>query len=144
MNQSEILAFWRHHKEVWNASNATKMTSSPNGMDFIEVFATGRKSGEERSVLLSSFRTGSGWLIAASNIGRDTDPNWWLNLKAAGRRGKLRIAGGQTLDVEAVELEGEERAEAWARFTAAEASYQEYETGTSRHIPVIELRPIDV
>jgi deazaflavin-dependent oxidoreductase (nitroreductase family) len=143
VDQSEVVAFWRHHKDVWNASNATEMTSAANGMEFIEVITVGRKSGEKRSVLLSSFRSDGKWLIAASNIGRDTDPNWWQNLKVAGRHGKIRVGGGQILDVEAVELEGEDRTKAWERFTTAEPSYQAYESTTTRRIPVIELRPID-
>jgi deazaflavin-dependent oxidoreductase (nitroreductase family) len=142
MTNEEMKAFWKHHLDVWRKSGATEMTKSPNGMDFIELMTIGRKTGEPRSVLLSSLRAGDGWLIIASNIGEPNDPAWWTNIKAAGNRLRIRIAGGQVLNVAAVELEGAERAAEWARVCQTEPSYAAYEQKTSRHIPVIHLRPL--
>jgi deazaflavin-dependent oxidoreductase (nitroreductase family) len=142
MTNDEIRTFWKHHMDVWQRSGAAQMTKSPNGMDFIELMTIGRKTGESRSVLLSSLRAGDGWLIIASNIGEPNDPAWWQNIKAAGNRLRIRIAGGQVLDVAAVELEGEERTAEWTRVCQVEPSYAAYEKKTSRRIPVIHLRPM--
>jgi len=141
MDDAQITAFWKHHKQVWESSNATEMTNM-GGMDTIEVIVPGRISGEQRSVLLSSLPADDGWLVTASNIGRDVHPNWWLNLKANGLRGEVRAANDRRTPVEVIELQGDAREEAWDRLTAAQESYKEYETKTTRVIPVLELRPV--
>jgi|SRR5215470_14858481 len=142
MDEAQITAFWKHHKKVWEDSNATEMTNM-GGMDIIEVIAPGRKSGEPRSVLLSSLPSDDGWIVTASNIGRDRHPNWWLNLEAAGLRGEVRAGNAEPVAVEVIELQGDERAAAWDRLTSVMESYKEYEQATSRVIPVLELRPVD-
>jgi len=142
MERAEIVAFWKQHKDVWEKSNATKMTNL-SGMDVIEVIVPGRKSGEERSVLLTSLPADDGgWIVTASNLGSDKHPNWWLNLQANDLRGSVRAAGDDVVAAEVVELQGDERQRAWDRLVASDSSYGEYETATSRVIPVIELRPV--
>ena len=109
----------------------------------------GRKSGAERSVLLTAISTeaggwsdADGWIVIASNVGADNDPNWWLNLKAADGRGKVRVAGGRTLDIQAVELQGDARAEVWQRAISIEPSFEKYQEWTDRPIPVVRLQPV--
>ena len=142
MRNSEAVEFWRHHKQVWDSSNAREMASTPSGLDVIELITIGRISGKWRSVLVSSVRSNNGWIVVASNLGRETDPNWWMNLKAAACRGRIRVGGGRAFDIEAAELDGRDRALAWSRFTRASERYKEYEATTTRRIPVIALRGI--
>jgi len=111
-----------------------------SGMDIIEVIVPGRCSGQSRSALLSSLPTEHGWLIAASNLGSDHHPNWWLNLVDAGMSGTARAANDRRVEVRAVELQGDARRQAWDRLVGAQEMYKGYEAATRRVIPVIELR----
>src|SRR5262245_27813490 len=117
MDEDQIKAFWKQHKESWAKGNGAGMESQ----GVIEVIAPGRSSGQERSVLLTAQPTDNGWLVVASNIGRPNHPNWWQNLVANGQQGKVRPPGGEPVDVEAVELQGDERQQAWDRMVAASA-----------------------
>lgn len=143
MDEAEVLAFWKHHKQVWDSSNATELTSG-GGMDFLELTTTGRKSGEPRSVLLSTITGDNEWIVIASNIGRPNHPNWWQNLQASDYLGTVRIAGGETFAVKAVELEGDERSETWERVKEIQPLYVDYEAKTEgiRRIPIVSLRPV--
>jgi len=140
MDEAQLVAFWKQHKAGWDKNHGADMV----GQGIIEVIAPGRVSGSERSVLLTSLETDKGWIVAASNIGRATDPNWWQNLVANGNRGQVRPAGGDPVDVEAVELQGEDRQQAWDRMVTASAMYKDYEAATAniRVIPVVELRRV--
>jgi len=141
MERADMVAFWKRHKEMWNSG---KVASEPDatGMSIIEVISRGRTSGEERTVLLSSLPLDDGWLVTASNIGDDHDPNWWRNLQAAGLHGEVRTAhDGDRTPVDVVELHGDERQAAWDRLVAAQELYAGYEQATTRVIPVLELHP---
>jgi deazaflavin-dependent oxidoreductase (nitroreductase family) len=142
--RARIEQFWKHHQQVWQSSNATQMTKSAS-FDFIEVITTGRRSGRQQSAILSSLKTALGWIVIASNLGADNYPAWYLNLRDAGMRGKIRVANSAgPVEAEAVELEGEDRRRAWDAMTARESAYLDYEKATSRFIPVIELRELQM
>jgi deazaflavin-dependent oxidoreductase (nitroreductase family) len=141
MERAQAVEFWRHHLQVWNDSGATEMTHLA-GMDVIELVTVGRRSGQERSVLLTSLTVDDGWVVVASNLGADTDPNWWSNLVAGDFRGRVRAPGGAWYDVEASDLRGDERAATWQQVIAVHPDYAEYEHATIRHIPLVHLRRV--
>ena len=84
--------FWAAHRATWEASGGTEMTEVL-GMDVVQLNTVGRSSGELRWVLLTTLPAETGWLVVASNLGADTDPNWWANLQAAGGKGKRHREG---------------------------------------------------
>ncbi|MEP7178578.1 MAG: nitroreductase/quinone reductase family protein, partial [Pseudonocardiales bacterium] len=56
----------------WNVSN----------MPVLELTTTGRKSGQQRSVMLTSpFQDGDSIVVVASRGGDDQSPAWFLNLR---------------------------------------------------------------
>ena len=64
-------------------------------------------------------------------------------LKEQGHRGRVEVeVGTDTVAVEAQELAGVERDEKWAEITAAAPGFAEYQTKTSRVIPVIALKRV--
>lgn len=131
--------FWQHHKKVWEDSGGTEMTETL-GMGVLKLSTVGRRSGEERWVLLTYLPAEDGWLVAASNLGADTDPNWWKNLQANDGRGSVTV-DGTTTPIRARALDPSERAEAYARFTSTYEGYSHYEEWTDREIPVVLLQP---
>jgi deazaflavin-dependent oxidoreductase (nitroreductase family) len=53
------------------------------GMPVLELTTTGRKSGQERSCMLTSpLQVGDTYVIVASRGGDDHHPAWYLNLEA--------------------------------------------------------------
>lgn len=132
--------FWQHHREVWEASDGTELTEMLD-MKVLQLTTTGRRTGEERWVLLTHQPDPRGWLVVASNLGADEDPHWWQNLRAADGRGTVTVDGASH-PVRARELDGDERDEVFARFVAAHGDYASYEDWTDRPIPVVLLERV--
>ena len=111
-------------------------------MPVLELTTVGRKSGQRRSVMLTSpLQQGTTIVIVASRGGDDQHPAWFLNLrdhpevevdlKGAGKRPmRSRIASA------------EERASLWPLVTAKYKNYADYQTKTKREIPLVLLEPI--
>ena len=131
--------FWQQHRQAWAASGGQKMTEVL-GMQVLQLNTVGRRSGEDRWVLLTCLPAERGWLVSASNLGADSDPGWWKNLQAADGRGSVTI-DGTTTPIRAHALVGQERDEAYARFVATYDGYGQYEKWTDRTIPVVALVP---
>ena len=84
------------------------------------------------------FPKGDGrFAIVASNGGSPAHPDWYYNLKANPRI-KVEV-GTQTFTVLAEELDGTARAGLWPKLVAEYPSVGEYQTRTTRQIPVIML-----
>lgn len=104
------------------------------------LVTVGRKSGEPRPVALTYLEDGGRWIVVASNAGDDRDPTWRLNL-AAQPRAEVVIAG-RKVPIVAREVPDPEREGLYQRFIDdIDPSYAEYQTRTSRRIPVIALEP---
>jgi deazaflavin-dependent oxidoreductase (nitroreductase family) len=110
-----------------------------NGAPTLLLTTTGRKSGEPRTSPLIYGQDGDDYILVASVGGMPNHPAWYLNLKAD-PRAHLQIKG-EHLDVEAREVEGEEKARLWAIMQAIWPNYDTYQSRTDRVIPVVALRP---
>ena len=110
------------------------------GMPVLELTTIGRKSGQPRSVMLTSpWREGDTIAIVASRGGDDQHPAWFLNLRDnpdvdVTIRGEKRPMRARVADAE-------ERARVWPLITAAHDNYAGYQTKTEREIPVVLLEP---
>ncbi|GAY17489.1 nitroreductase family deazaflavin-dependent oxidoreductase [Mycobacterium sp. shizuoka-1] len=101
---------------------------------------TGRKTGKPRTVPLIYLRDGDDFVIAAAYSGSDTDPVWWLNLKA-NPVAEVQVMG-DTVRVQARQVSAAQRAELWGRLVAMYPYFTDYEKRTTRQIPVVVLTPI--
>ena len=99
----------------------------------------GRRSGLPRSACVRALRHDEGYVVWGSASGRPADPDWFRNLRAAGHA-QLRD-GDRELAVDAVELVGDERAQAWRGILAALPGVAKYEAKAGRTIPVARLTP---
>jgi deazaflavin-dependent oxidoreductase (nitroreductase family) len=97
----------------------------------------GRSSGEPRPVMLMLVPRGDDLVVVGSNGGNPKNPNWYLNLMAAGG-GTVQV-GADRWAVTAREVEGDERDECWALATAAYPDFASYQEFTDRRIPVAVL-----
>lgn len=134
-----LRAFWTIHRIILRASKGRLGQRMGPGKQLL-LITVGRKSGDPRHVALTYLEDGGRWVVVASNAGDDHQPAWWLNLVAEPRARVM--VGGQTVPVMARELDDPERSLLYQRFVdEIDQSYREYQTRTTRRIPVVALDP---
>ncbi len=115
----------------WNAAK----------MPVIKLTTTGRKSGLPRSVMLTSpYKENDSLIIVASKGGSDTPPDWLLNLEKKPDV-TVSIQGAPSVAMHAEVVDENERNRLWPLITKDYSNYGDYQTKTSRVIPLIFLRP---
>ena len=109
-------------------------------MPVLELTTTGRKSGEQRSVMLTSpWQDGDAMALVASRGGDDVHPAWFLNLRDNPAVQVTTAAGSEQMTARIAE--GAERDELWEAITSKYANYAGYQRKTDRVIPVVVLEP---
>ena len=107
----------------------------------LELTTTGRKSGQPRSVMLTSpYQEGDTIVIVASRGGDDTNPAWFLNLRD-NPAVEVAYKGGPKQKMHARPASAEERARLWPLVIADHKNYAQYQTKTTREIPLVLLEP---
>lgn len=110
-------------------------------MPVVELTTTGRKSGLERTCLLTSpWQDGDAMALIASAGGNDQHPAWFLNLRDEPNVTVRTKAGTQQMTARVAA--GEERAQVWAATTARYENYADYQAKANREIPVVILEPV--
>lgn len=107
------------------------------GKPLVLVHHVGAKSGTERIAPLVPLFDGSRIFIFASKGGADTNPDWYHNLVA--HPDTVVEVGADTVAVTARVLTGAERDEVYAKQSAVEPQFADYQRKTQRLIPVLEL-----
>ena len=107
------------------------------GAPILLLTMTGRKTGTEYTTPLIFGEDDSGYVIVASQGGRPEHPDWYLNLEAHSEVGVQVKA--DTFRARARTAEGEERERLWAAMNEIWPHYDEYQTKTTRRIPVVVL-----
>jgi deazaflavin-dependent oxidoreductase (nitroreductase family) len=127
------------HRALFNASKG-RIFNEAFGMPVVELVTTGRRSGKERSTMLSvPISDGDRLVLVASFGGDDRHPAWYLNLRA---NPEVRVTtSGSTRTMIARIASKEERAELWPRITSVFEGYARYQERTERPIPVVILEP---
>ncbi|MDT7728579.1 MAG: hypothetical protein QOI21_5155 [Actinomycetota bacterium] len=118
--------------------NEGKVGGMFEGAPLILVHHIGAKSGTERIVPLVHLTEDDRIYIFASKGGADENPAWYHNLVA---NPKVSVeVGAETFEVTATVIEDRaKRDEIYAKQAAAFPNFAEYETKTTRVIPVVEL-----
>jgi deazaflavin-dependent oxidoreductase (nitroreductase family) len=112
-----------------------------SGMPVVELTTTGRKSGQPRSVMLTSpVQEGDTYVVVASRGGDDRNPAWFLNLRD-NPDVEVAIKGAPKKPMRARVASAEERARLWPLVTADHKNYAAYQTKTTREIPLVLLEP---
>ena len=120
-------------------ANGGKVGGQFEGADLLLLTTTGAKSGEPRVSPLAYFRIDGKLLIIGSFAGSDVNPAWVHNLRA-NPQAHVEV-GADAFDVTAVELSAAERDELFPKVTAVAPGFAEYQSKTSRVIPLFELQP---
>jgi deazaflavin-dependent oxidoreductase (nitroreductase family) len=136
---------WRVHRALYRLSGGRFLwtTSSKRGWGALHLTTVGRKSGQERSVIVGYLEDGPNLVTLAMNGWDEGPPSWWLNL-AAHPDAVVRLAGGQRRSVHARAATGEERDLLWQRWVAIDPNHNAYAGRRSTETPVVVLEPRDV
>jgi deazaflavin-dependent oxidoreductase (nitroreductase family) len=102
----------------------------------IIVTTRGAKTGKLRKFGLMRVEHGGEYALVASKGGTPENPLWYQNLVADPTAVMIQD-GPEPFDAQVREVNGEERAEWWERAVAAYPPYAEYQTKTTRQIPVL-------
>jgi deazaflavin-dependent oxidoreductase (nitroreductase family) len=100
---------------------------------------TGRKSGEPRVSPLYFLRDGDRVIVPASKGGGEKNPMWYLNLKA-NPQVQVQIKK-EVRNLTARDATDEERATYWPQLVEMYPSYADYQSWTSRQIPLVVCEP---
>lgn len=127
------------HRSAFKASKG-KVGGKVGSMPVVQLTTTGRKSGQARTVMLTSpLQLGDDVVLVASYGGDDKHPAWYVNLVA---NPTVTIAmTGREFTATARTASAEEKAQLWPRITGAYKGYAGYQTKTDRDIPVVICSP---
>jgi deazaflavin-dependent oxidoreductase (nitroreductase family) len=126
----------REQVELYESSGGTKGTTLlDTGMPCILVIHTGNKTGGIRKTPLMRVEIDGNYVLIGSMGGQPNNPVWVYNLRANPDiqiRDKTEVFDRRVREV----TDDAERARLWAAAVAAYPDYEEYQTKTTRKIPV--------
>jgi deazaflavin-dependent oxidoreductase (nitroreductase family) len=108
------------------------------GAPMLLLHTTGAKSGVERVNPMMYLDLDGGRYVFASKAGADSHPDWYYNL-VANPTVTVEV-GSETYDATAVSVAGGDRDRVFAEQARRYPGFAEYQTKTSRVIPVVEIR----
>jgi deazaflavin-dependent oxidoreductase (nitroreductase family) len=110
------------------------------GMPALELHTTGRRSGQRRTVMLTSpVYEPDRIVLVASKGGDDRQPDWYRNL--VDQPDVEVTIKGKTRPMRARTAAADEKAELWPAIVKAYRGYAGYQQRTERDIPVVILEP---
>ncbi len=134
--------FWRVHRALCRLSGGRFLwtPASRRGWGALRLTTVGRKSGQERSVIIGYLDEGPDLVTLAMNGWDEGHPSWWLNLEAH-PDAVVRLAGRRVRRVHACRAVGEERDRLWQRWVALDPQHDGYASLRSTETPVVVLEP---
>jgi deazaflavin-dependent oxidoreductase (nitroreductase family) len=112
----------------------------PGRWGTLRLTTIGRRSGEERSVILGYFEDGPNVVTMAMNGWSEGEPAWWLNLQAH-PEARVELAGTEYPVIGRAAL-GEERTRLWARWGEIDKDLDGYAALRSTETAVVVLEPL--
>jgi deazaflavin-dependent oxidoreductase (nitroreductase family) len=131
---------WRVHRALHKLSGGRFLwtTSNKRGWGALRLTTIGRRSGQERSVIVGYVEDGPHLVLLAMNGWDEGHPAWWLNLEAH-PDAVVQLSGEPPRSVRARQVGGEERARLWRRWAAVQPDLDGYAGTRSTETPVIVL-----
>jgi deazaflavin-dependent oxidoreductase (nitroreductase family) len=130
----------RHQERVVAEFRATggQVGGRHASMEILLLTTIGARTGQRRAVPLTYVPDGDAYIVTAGNAGSDRHPAWYHNL-TANPEVTVEVDGVAFDGVAAVVADEAEHRALYERFAAAYPVADEYQSLTSRQIPVIIL-----
>ena len=132
---------WYTHRGLYRVTRGRMglWRPKPNRWGTLRLTTKGRRSGQERNVILGYIEDGPNLVTMAMNGWADGDPAWWLNLQAHPMASVSLAKGPRPVMGRAAE--GEERSRLWARWREMDAKVDGYAALRSGKTAVVILEP---
>jgi deazaflavin-dependent oxidoreductase (nitroreductase family) len=136
-----VRLFWSIHRFLYRITGGRVglRRAKANRWGMMRLTTTGRRTGQERSVILGYFEDGENLVTLAMNGWADADPAWWLNLQAHPET-SVDVSGGRRT-VRGRAAQGEERSRLWARWRELDTNLDGYAALRSAETAVVVLEP---
>ena len=118
-------------------ANEGKIGGQFEGAPLLLLTTTGAKSGRQHTTPVMYLPDGDRLVVFASKAGAPTNPAWYHNL-VANPEASVEV-GTDNFPVKATVLQGEERDRLYNEQATRYPGFRDYETKTTRVIPVIAL-----
>jgi F420H(2)-dependent quinone reductase len=130
---------WFVHRSLYAITGGRFGLRTPNGdrPGMLRLTTIGRRSGKERSVIVSYVEDGADLVLVAMNGWAAAEPGWWINLQA-NPEAKVTMRSG-TKEIHARTASEEDRRRLWG--TLASWSIERYQPTRGRETAVIILEP---
>jgi deazaflavin-dependent oxidoreductase (nitroreductase family) len=125
---------------IFKATNGRFTSMGAPTMPMLTLTATGRRSGEPRSVHLVCLERDGDHLVVASAMGQEKHPAWRYNLEA-NPEVEVQVRG-ERFTARAQALTDSEKNEVWADVRRAISQMTVYEERADRNIRVFRLRRV--
>jgi deazaflavin-dependent oxidoreductase (nitroreductase family) len=106
----------------------------------MRLTTVGRRTGQERTVILGYLEDGPNLVTMAMNGWADAEPAWWLNLQAHPEASVDLTDGPRMIRGQAAE--GEERTRLWSRWRELDKNLDGYAALRSSDTVVVVLEPL--
>ncbi len=132
---------WSTHRGLYRLTGGRfgLRRAKANRWGLMHLTTTGRRTGQERSVIICYFEDGPNLVSMAMNGWADDEPAWWLNLQAH-PEASVDLADDQRT-VRGRAAEGEERSRLWARLREIDTNLDAYAALRSAETAVVILEP---
>ena len=135
---------WSTHRGLYRLTGGRVGLWRPktNKWGTMHLTTTGRRTGQERSVILGYFEDGPNLVTMAMNGWAEGEPAWWLNLQAH-PDASVDVGDGRR-PVHGRSAVGDERSRLWARWREIDSKLDAYAALRSSETAIVVLeRPPD-
>ena len=122
-------------------SNGGHVGGQFEGAPLLLLHHVGRRTGADRLTPMMYQQVGDAWAVFASKAGAPDNPDWYHNLLAQPDV-SIELGDGEridTVDVHARDLPADERDPVWETQKQRYPGFADYESKTTRTIPVVLL-----
>ena len=133
---------WSTHRGLYRTTGGRVGLRRPKTARYgmMRLTTIGRRSGQERSVILGYSEDGPNLVTMAMTGWADDEPAWWLNLQAH-PEASVDLADGQRT-VTGRAAKGEERSRLWDRWRVIDTNLDAYAALRSGETAVVILEPL--
>ena len=137
-----IRGFWFAHRALFRVTGGRVGLWGPKGNRYgtMRLTTVGRRSGQDRSVIVGYFEDGANLVTTAMNGWADEDPAWWLNLQSH-PDARVDLPHGSRA-VRARAADPQERSRLWAVWCQADKNWDAHSQRRSGETAVVILEPL--
>ena len=137
-----IVLFWKAHRALVRVAGGRRGLWRPREQTWgaLRLTTVGRRSGQERSVIVGYYEDGPNLVTMAMNGWGEAEPAWWLNLQVQ-PKARVQLADG-TRQVVADAATGAERDRLWDRWRSLDKDLDGYARRRPTETAVVVLEPV--